>query len=113
MELVCLGGDAELKGPKHTAKIGIPRAFASGEPWKQPQPVPTVNHIRPYRWCSPSRIGRQTMFPAHSTPRGTGASLFNDKMSARGVVVIFVGQQNVAQMAFAEHYDMINPFPPD
>jgi len=53
------------------------------------------------------------MFPAHSTPRGTGASLFNDKMSARGVVVIFVGQQNVAQMAFAEHYDMINPFPPD
>ena len=26
---------------------------------------------------------------------------------------ILVGQQNVAQMAFAEDYDMINAFPPD
>jgi len=26
---------------------------------------------------------------------------------------ILVGQQNVAQMAFAEHYDMINAFPPN
>jgi hypothetical protein len=34
-------------------------------------------------------------------------------MSARGVAVIFVRQQNVAQMAFAEDYDMINAFPPD
>ena len=29
------------------------------------------------------------------------------------VVVILIRQQNVAQMAFAEHYDMINAFPPD
>jgi len=28
-------------------------------------------------------------------------------------VVIFVRQQNVAQMAFAEDCDMINAFPPD
>jgi hypothetical protein len=34
-------------------------------------------------------------------------------MSARGIVVIFVRQQNVAQMAFAEDYDMIDAFPPD
>ena len=34
-------------------------------------------------------------------------------MSARGVVVIFVRQQNVAQMAFAEDHNMINAFPPD
>jgi hypothetical protein len=32
-------------------------------------------------------------------------------MSARGV--IFVRQQNMAQMALAEDYDMINAFPPD
>src|SRR5215472_2232642 len=41
--------------------------------------VLTVNHIRPYRWCGPPSIGRQTIFPTHSTPRGTGASLFGDK----------------------------------
>ena len=35
------------------------------------------------------------------------------KMSARGVIVIFVRQQNVAQMAFAEDHNMINAFPPD
>lgn len=29
-------------------------------------------------------------------------------MSARGVVVIFIRQQNVAQMALAEDYDIIN-----
>jgi hypothetical protein len=34
-------------------------------------------------------------------------------MSARGVVVILVQLQNVAQMAFAEDYDMINALPPD
>jgi hypothetical protein len=26
---------------------------------------------------------------------------------------MFVRKQNVAQMAFAEHHDMINAFPPD
>src|SRR6185295_2507471 len=39
--------------------------------------------------------------------------LVQRQMSARGVVVIFVRQQNVAQMAFAEDYDMINAFPSD
>jgi hypothetical protein len=39
--------------------------------------------------------------------------LVQGQMSARDVVVIFVRQQNVAQMAFAEDYDMINAFPPD
>ena len=39
--------------------------------------------------------------------------LVQRQMNARGVVVIFVRQQNVAQMAFAEDYDMINAFPPD
>jgi hypothetical protein len=34
-------------------------------------------------------------------------------MSARGVGAIFVRQQNVAQMAFAEDRDMINAFPSD
>ena len=50
-----------------------------------------------------------------------GDALFDSKAffpvefqdSARGVVVIFVRQQNVAQMAFAEDYDMINAFPSD
>jgi hypothetical protein len=35
------------------------------------------------------------------------------QMSARGVVVIFVRQEHVAQMAFAEHHDMIDAFPAD
>jgi hypothetical protein len=39
--------------------------------------------------------------------------LVQGQMSARGVVVVFVTQQNVAQMAFAEDYDMINAFPSD
>jgi hypothetical protein len=34
-------------------------------------------------------------------------------MSARGVVVIFVQQQHVAQMAFVEHHDVIEAFPAD
>jgi hypothetical protein len=34
-------------------------------------------------------------------------------MGAPGVVVIFVRQQNMAQMAFAEDYDMINAFRAD
>ena len=42
-----------------------------------------------------------------------GGILVQGQMSARGVVVIFVRQQNVAQMAFAEDYDMINAFPSD
>jgi hypothetical protein len=39
--------------------------------------------------------------------------LVQGQMSARGVVVTSVRQQNVAQMAFAEDYDMINAFPSD
>ena len=39
--------------------------------------------------------------------------LVQGQKSARGVVVIFVRQQNVAQMAFTEDYDMINAFPSD
>jgi len=42
-----------------------------------------------------------------------GGILVQGQMSARGVVVIFVRQQNVAQMAFAEDYDMINAFRSD
>jgi hypothetical protein len=34
-------------------------------------------------------------------------------MNAREVVVIFVRQQQVAQMAFTEYYDMINAFRAD
>jgi hypothetical protein len=41
--------------------------------------VENASTMRKQEWCSPPRIGRQTIFPAHSTPRGTGASLFNDK----------------------------------
>lgn len=35
------------------------------------------------------------------------------QVSARAVVVIFVQQQNVAQMAFAEYHDMIDAFRAD
>ena len=39
--------------------------------------------------------------------------LVQGQVSARGAVVSFVRQQNVAQMAFAEDYDMIGAFPPN
>jgi cobalt-zinc-cadmium efflux system membrane fusion protein len=42
-------------------------------------PVPIVNQIRTYWWCSPPRIGRQRMRPASSTARETGASFSKDK----------------------------------
>ena len=38
--------------------------------------------------------------------------LVQRQMSARGIIII-LRQRNVAQMAFAEDYDMINAFPPD
>src|SRR3979490_60581 len=44
-----------------------------------PLPVPVVNQIRPYWWCSPPRTGRQRMCPASSTARETGASFSKDK----------------------------------
>jgi hypothetical protein len=34
-------------------------------------------------------------------------------MCARGIVAIFVRQQNVAQVPFAKDYEMIDAFPPD
>jgi transposase len=42
-------------------------------------PVPVVNQIRTYWWCSPPRIGRQRMCPASSTAREIGASFSKDK----------------------------------
>jgi len=42
-------------------------------------PVPVVNQIRTYWWCSPPRIGRQQMCPASSTAREIGASFSKDK----------------------------------
>jgi hypothetical protein len=37
--------------------------------------------------------------------------LFN--VSARSIIVVHVGKQHMAQMAFAEHHDMIEAFPAD
>src|ERR1700676_1810369 len=42
-------------------------------------PVPVVNQIRTYWWCSPPRIGRQRICPASSTAREIGASFSKDK----------------------------------
>jgi hypothetical protein len=36
--------------------------------------VPVENQLRTYWWCSPPRIGRQTICPARSTVRENGAS---------------------------------------
>ena len=45
----------------------------------QTAPVPVVNQIRTYWWCSPPRTGRQRMRPARSTGRETGASFSKDR----------------------------------
>jgi uncharacterized protein (DUF983 family) len=42
-------------------------------------PVPVVNQLRTYWWCSPPRTGRQRMVPASLTARETGASFSKDK----------------------------------
>src|SRR6266478_4926893 len=42
-------------------------------------PVPVVNQIRTYWWCSPPRIGRQRKCPASSRAREIGASFSKDK----------------------------------
>jgi len=42
-------------------------------------PVPVVNQIRTYWWCSPPRTGRQSMLPARSTARETGASFSKER----------------------------------
>ena len=46
---------------------------------KRRGPVPVVNQIRTYWWCSPPRTGRQRMVPASLTARETGASFSKDK----------------------------------
>jgi hypothetical protein len=43
------------------------------------EPVPVVNQIRTYWWCSPPRIGRPRMCPASSGAREIGASFSKDK----------------------------------
>ncbi|SRR6266446_577679 len=42
-------------------------------------PVPVVNQIRIYWWCSPPRTGRQRRCPVRSTARETGVSFSNDR----------------------------------
>src|SRR5258706_9453347 len=44
-----------------------------------PPPVPIVNQIRIYWWCSPPRTGRQRMCPVRSTVRETGVSFSKDR----------------------------------
>ena len=46
-------------------------------------PVPVVNQIRTYWWCSPPRTGRQRMVPGSWTARETGASSSKDKCVLR------------------------------
>src|SRR5882762_11742941 len=43
------------------------------------RPVPVVNQLRTYWWCSSPRTGRQRMVPASLTARETGASFSKDK----------------------------------
>jgi hypothetical protein len=43
------------------------------------RPVPVVNQIRIYWWCSPPRTGRQRMCPVRSTARETGVSFSKDR----------------------------------
>jgi hypothetical protein len=42
-------------------------------------PVPVVNQIRIYWWCSPPRTGRPRMCPVRSTARETGVSFSKDR----------------------------------
>ncbi len=67
---------------KQVPKRSSPQATAQpqAEPVSRPlTPVPVVNQIRTYWWCSPPRTGRQRMLPARSTARETGASFSKDR----------------------------------
>ncbi len=47
--------------------------------WAEAEPVPVVNQIRIYWWCSPPRTGRQRMCPVRLTARETGVSFSKDR----------------------------------
>ena len=67
----CAGFKLVLSSPaRWPASITV----ANGKP-----PVPVVNQIRTYWWCSPPRIWRQRICPASSTAREIGASFSKDK----------------------------------
>src|SRR5258705_12208752 len=53
--------------------------FAEARSQRMADPVTVVNQIRTYWWCSPPRTGRQSMGPARSTARETGASFSKDR----------------------------------
>jgi hypothetical protein len=53
------------------------------------------------------------MRPAASAAGAYRRVLFNDKVGTRAIIVVHVGQQHMAQMAFAEYHDMIKAFPAD
>src|ERR1700675_4344317 len=64
--------DTTVGHPKPLGASGAAMADSLG-------PVPVVNQIRTYWWCSPPRTGRQRMVPASLTARETGASFSKDK----------------------------------
>src|SRR5258708_3557071 len=64
-------GDSPIKRARKESVQDIARLFD--------KPVPVVNQIRTYWWCSPPRTGRQRMLPARSTARETGASFSKDR----------------------------------
>src|SRR5229473_4016891 len=66
-------------------------------------PVPVVNQIRIYWWCSPPRTGRQRMCPVRSTARETGVSFSRDRC------VRNVRQQQVTEMPLAEYNNVVIP----
>src|ERR1700694_3896238 len=80
----------------------------------------TVTPTCAYRKSSPSILVMQSTQDrtAQNASRCLGGTryrrvLVQRQVSARAIVVVHVGQQHMAQMAFAEHHDMIEAFPAD
>ncbi len=71
--------DLLLSGSSLVAASALSAVGLTTPAQAQQQPVPVVNQIRTYWWCSPPRIGRQRMCPASSRAREIGASFSKDK----------------------------------
>src|SRR5260221_14468682 len=69
-------GQSETEQPDHSASLGDSITSSTQIRFSV---VPVVNQIPTYWWCSPPRTGRQSMRPAGSTARETGASFSKDR----------------------------------
>ena len=100
----CAGFKLVLSSPaRWPASITV----ANGKP-----PVPVVNQIRTYWWCSPPRIWRKE-YARLVRRRGRSEHLSPKTNASVSRVIIHVRQQDVTEVSLAEHNNVVKAFPAD